>query len=99
MGYVSDHYGTPLAYAIPLASFVVIFLYSVYLERERRRSLWPARSEFQKGKKQIKRSRRKPALFVQARNFARLLGFWSGQRKDYRNLYLFDGAVCDILTS
>ncbi|WP_043613900.1 sugar MFS transporter [Chromobacterium violaceum] len=35
MGYVSDHYGTPLAYAIPLASFVVIFLYSVYLERER----------------------------------------------------------------
>ncbi|WP_434653825.1 sugar MFS transporter [Chromobacterium violaceum] len=35
MGYVSDHYGTPPAYAIPLASFVVIFLYSVYLERER----------------------------------------------------------------
>ncbi|WP_046166543.1 sugar MFS transporter [Chromobacterium vaccinii] len=35
MGYVSDHYGTPLAYAIPLASFIVIFLYSVYLEKEK----------------------------------------------------------------
>ncbi|MEO9383307.1 sugar MFS transporter [Chromobacterium phragmitis] len=35
MGYVSDHYGTQQAYAIPLASFVAIFLYSVYLERER----------------------------------------------------------------
>jgi len=33
MGYVSDRYGTPLAYAIPMASFIVIFLYSVYLER------------------------------------------------------------------
>ncbi|MEO4030781.1 sugar MFS transporter [Chromobacterium vaccinii] len=35
MGYVSDHYGTPLAYAVPLASFIVIFLYSVYLEKEK----------------------------------------------------------------